>query len=26
VWHILDLTRHGREDWSPALSYESDGR
>jgi predicted dithiol-disulfide oxidoreductase (DUF899 family) len=21
VWHILDLTRQGRDDWFPALSY-----
>jgi predicted dithiol-disulfide oxidoreductase (DUF899 family) len=21
VWHILDLTRHGRDDWAAALSY-----
>ena len=22
VWHFLDLTRQGRSDWMPALSYE----
>jgi predicted dithiol-disulfide oxidoreductase (DUF899 family) len=21
VWHILDLTPQGRDDWDPALSY-----
>ncbi|WP_327325097.1 DUF899 domain-containing protein [Streptomyces sp. NBC_01210] len=23
VWHILDLTRQGRDNWFPALSYEA---
>jgi predicted dithiol-disulfide oxidoreductase (DUF899 family) len=23
VWHLLDLTRHGRGDWYPALSYQA---
>jgi predicted dithiol-disulfide oxidoreductase (DUF899 family) len=23
VWHILDLTRRGRDDWFAALRYES---
>ncbi|TVL93108.1 DUF899 family protein [Streptomyces sp. SAJ15] len=22
VWHLLDLTRQGRDDWYPAVSYE----
>ena len=23
VWHLLDLTRRGRGDWYPALSYRA---
>jgi predicted dithiol-disulfide oxidoreductase (DUF899 family) len=22
VWHLLDLTPHGRGDWYPALNYQ----